>query len=48
MDDAYLKESILNSTAKVVKNYQPLMPVFQGQINDEELAALLVYLKSLK
>ena len=31
----YLRESILNSQAKVVKGFPPLMPTFQGLISEE-------------
>ena len=47
-DEAFLRESILNPSAKVVKGYQPnIMPVFEGQINEEGLLQLIVYIKSL-
>ena len=47
VDEAYLRESILNSQAKVVKGFQPLMPTFQGLVSEEGLAALIEHLKSL-
>jgi cytochrome c oxidase subunit 2 len=47
VDDNYLRESILNPTAKVVAGYQPIMPVFQGQVSEEDLMRLLAYLKSI-
>jgi cytochrome c oxidase subunit 2 len=46
-DDAYLRESILNPTAKIVRGFQPLMPPFQGRVSDAQLAQLLAYIKSL-
>ncbi|MDX1382242.1 MAG: cytochrome c oxidase subunit II [Thermoanaerobaculia bacterium] len=46
-DNAYLRESILNPAARVVAGYEPKMPVFQGQLSEEELLALLTYIKSL-
>ncbi|WP_031500021.1 cytochrome c oxidase subunit II [Bryobacter aggregatus] len=47
-DEAYLRESILNPNATIVKGYpRDVMPVFQGQIPEEELMQLMVYLKSL-
>jgi cytochrome c oxidase subunit 2 len=46
-DDAYLRESILNPMAKVVRGFQPVMPPFQGRVNDEQLRQLIAYLKSL-
>ena len=46
VDDAYIKESILNPTIKITKGYQPLMPVLP--VTDEEITALTDYIKSLK
>ena len=43
VDDAYLKESILNPNAKIVRGYQAIMPP-QG-FNEQELAALIAYIK---
>ena len=47
VDEAYLRESILNSQAKVVKGFQPLMPTFQGLVSEENLVALIEHVKSL-
>jgi len=47
-DDNYLRESIMNSQAKVVAGYQPIMPPFQGVINEENLMSLIAYIKTLK
>jgi cytochrome c oxidase subunit 2 len=46
-DENYVRESILNPTAKIVKGYKPVMPTFQGLISDEQLNALVAYVKSL-
>lgn len=46
-DDAYLRESILNSMAKVVKGYPPAMPMFAGQLTEEQVMQLIAYIKSL-
>jgi cytochrome c oxidase subunit 2 len=46
-DDAYIRESILNPTAKVVSGYQPVMPSFRGRVSEEDLMSLLAYIKSL-
>lgn len=47
-DEAYVRESILNPNAKIVKGYhRDIMPVFQGQISEEGLLQLIVYVKSL-
>jgi cytochrome c oxidase subunit 2 len=47
-DDNYLRESIVNSQAKIVAGYQPIMPVFQGMIGEEQVMQLIAYIKSLK
>lgn len=46
-DEAYLRESILNPTARMVEGYPPLMPTYQGQVSEEGIAALIAYIKSL-
>jgi len=47
MDDNYVRESILNPTAKIVSGFKPVMPTFQGLVSDEQLNALVAYVKSL-
>jgi len=46
-DQTYLRESILQSSAKVVAGYQPVMPTFQGQLTEEQVLHLIAYIKSL-
>ena len=46
-DENYVRESILEPQAKVVKGFKPVMPTFQGQVSDEQLSALVAYVKSL-
>jgi cytochrome c oxidase subunit 2 len=46
-DENYIRESILNPQAKLVKGFGPIMPTFQGQVNEEDLLKLLAYIKSL-
>lgn len=47
-DEAYLKESILNAGAKIVKGFQSTMPSYEGQISAEDLEALIAYIKTLE
>ena len=47
VDEAYIRESILNPTAKVVAGYQPNMPTFQGQVTEDAILQLIAYIKSL-
>lgn len=46
-DEAYIRESILNPTAKVTAGYQPVMPTFQGQVTEDAIMQLIAYIKSL-
>jgi cytochrome c oxidase subunit 2 len=46
-DENYLRESILTPEAKVTAGYQPVMPAFQGLVSEEQLLALIEYVKSL-
>jgi len=48
VDDNYVRESVLNPTAKVVAGYAPVMPSFKGQLKDEQIAAIIEYMKTLK
>ena len=47
VDENYLRESIENPVAKVVEGYGPVMPSYAGRLSEEELTALIVYLKGL-
>ncbi len=48
VDENYLRESILNPQAKIVKGYEPVMPTFQNTISDDKLDSLILFIKSLK
>lgn len=47
-DDAYIKESILKPNAKVVEGFQPLMPPFEGQLDDKNIADVIEFMKTVK
>jgi cytochrome c oxidase subunit II len=47
-DDTYLRESILNPNAKRVAGYGAVMPTFQGQVTEEQVAQLIAYIKSIQ
>jgi cytochrome c oxidase subunit 2 len=47
-DEAYIRESILKPEAKVVAGWQPIMPTFLGQVSEEDIIALIAYIKSLQ
>ena len=44
----YLRESILTPQVKMVDGYQPIMPTFQGLVSEENVMALIEYMKSLR
>jgi cytochrome c oxidase subunit 2 len=46
-DENYIRESIMNSQAKIVQGYQPIMPLYQTQISEENLLQLISYIKAL-
>ena len=49
-DDNYLRESIMNPSAKIVRGFPSpsLMPTFQGQATEEQIMQVIAYVKSLK
>jgi cytochrome c2 len=50
-DEAYLRESITNPSAKVVKGFEKFdagMPIYAGILNDSQIESLILYIKSLK
>jgi len=47
VDESYVRESILNPSAKITAGFQPIMPTFQGIVSEEQLLALIEYVKSL-
>ena len=46
-DESYIRESIVNPAAKIVEGFQPIMPTFQGLIDEDGLLALVAYIRSL-
>jgi cytochrome c oxidase subunit 2 len=47
VDEAYIRESILNPQAKIVRGFPGVMPSFRGQLTEEQILALIAYIKSL-
>jgi cytochrome c oxidase subunit 2 len=46
-DEEYIRESIINAPAKIVTGFTPMMPVYEGQLADDEVGQLVEYIKSL-
>jgi cytochrome c2 len=50
-DDAYIRESILIPSAKIVKGYEKAetgMPVYAGVLNDSQIQSIILFIKTLK
>lgn len=48
VDENYVRESLMDPMKKIVKGFSPSMPTFRGMLSDEEVNALIAYLKTLK
>jgi cytochrome c oxidase subunit 2 len=46
-DEDYVRESILNPSAKITAGYQPIMPTYQGLVTEEQLLQLIEHIKAL-
>ncbi|RMD85936.1 MAG: cytochrome c oxidase subunit II [Candidatus Dadabacteria bacterium] len=46
-DEEYLRRSILQPMAQIVRGYEPLMPTYEGRLSQIEVLQLVAYLKSL-
>ena len=47
-DETYLRESIIDPRARIVKGYQPLMPTFRGLVGEEGLLQIIEFIKTLE
>jgi len=48
VNDAYLRDAILNPSQHVIAGYAPIMPTYQGQISEDGLIDLVEYIKTLQ
>lgn len=46
-DDRYIRDSILLPKSQVVAGYEPVMPSYTGQIEEEDLIKIIAYIKSI-
>jgi cytochrome c oxidase subunit II len=47
VDEAYLRESLIDPAAKIVSGFRPLMPSYRPQLKDRDLNAIIAYLKTI-
>jgi cytochrome c oxidase subunit 2 len=48
VNDAYLRDAILNPSQHITAGYAPIMPTYQGQISEDGLIDLVEYIKSMQ
>ena len=48
VDEAYVRESMMQPQAKIVDGYEGIMPTFQGLLRENEIRGLVAYIKSLQ
>lgn len=49
VDEAYLREAVLEPNAKIVTGFQAgVMPTYAGQLNDDDVRAVIEFIKTLK
>lgn len=46
-DEQYIRESIINPAAKVVRGYQPIMPTYKGMLNEQQINQLVTAIRGL-
>jgi len=47
-DESYLRESLLEPNVRLVQGFPPVMPTFRGVLRDEEITAIIAYIKTVK
>ena len=48
VDEDYLRESIMDPQAKIVRGYPGTMPTYAGQLTNDQIMGLVEYIKSLQ
>ena len=48
VNDAYLRDAILNPSQHVTAGYAPIMPTYQGQISEDGLIDLVEFIKNMQ
>lgn len=48
VDENYIRESLMNPGAKIVKGFQGVMPSFEGQLTDKDVNGIIAYLKTVE
>ncbi len=48
VDEAYIRESILDPQAKIVQGFPPVMPTFKGKLSDKKIDGIIAFIKAQK
>ena len=48
VDENYIRQSILEPANKIVEGFAPVMPTYQGQLNDREIDGIIEFIKENK
>ena len=46
-DENYIRQSVMEPNSQIVEGFAPAMPTYAGRIDDEEITALIAYIRSL-
>lgn len=46
-DENYIRNSLLDPQGQIVAGFEPVMPTFQGRVKEQEITALIAFIKSL-
>jgi cytochrome c oxidase subunit II len=47
-DESYIREKLLDPSAKIPAGYENIMPTFKGQLHEDEIYQLIAFIQSLK
>jgi cytochrome c oxidase subunit 2 len=47
VNEAFIRQAIVNPNSQPLANFAPIMPSFQGQVDEEQILQLIAYVKSL-
>ncbi len=48
VDENYIRESIMEPNAKVVRGYEAVMPTFKGLLRDRQVLGIIEFIKQMK
>lgn len=47
VDEAFIRQAIIDPNSLQLPNYNPIMPTYKGQVDEEQVLQLIAYIKSL-